>query len=259
VMAAPWHTLPDPPIAAGTGLTVTWAVRLHVVDSCVKVTVAVPVLTPFTTALLPVVAPSVAVPLMAHVPGDDVLPSVVVLPAHTLRLPLIAAGTLLTVTCAVRLHVVDVCVKVTTAVPPDMPLIVALLAVVAPRVAAAPLRAHVPGADASFTVAACPAHTFSAPVIADGRLLTVTTRVVTQPTPPTEYVIVVVPLSSGLTAPMVLTVATEVLLLVHTPPPVASLRLSGVPMHASGEPLIGAGALLTVMVFTATQPEDVIV
>lgn len=51
------------------------------------------------------------------------------------------------------------------------------------------------------------------------------------------------------TIPVLPTVATEGALLVHVPPGVGSVKVTGVPMQTLGLPEIGSGEELTVIVF----------
>lgn len=57
-----------------------------------------------------------------------------------------------------------------------------------------------------------------------------------------------------MTTPEELTVATTVLLLLHTPPVVASLKLVVVPVHIYGVPVMATGDGITVMDFVTVQP-----
>jgi hypothetical protein len=50
------------------------------------------------------------------------------------------------------------------------------------------------------------------------------------------------------------TVATEVLPLVHIPPPTASLKARAVPVQTTGEPDIAEGVMLTVTGVVTEQP-----
>ena len=65
---------------------------------------------------------------------------------------------------------------------------------------------------------------------------------------------VAVPTLTGVTIPEVLTVATEVLLLLHVPPVAVSLKVDGVPIQRLPEPVIvpGSGIGPTVMKAVAT-------
>jgi hypothetical protein len=53
-------------------------------------------------------------------------------------------------------------------------------------------------------------------------------------------------------------VATEVLPLVHKPPPTASLSVLLLPLHTSRLPRIGPGSGLTVMVVETAQPPGIV-
>lgn len=70
---------------------------------------------------------------------------------------------------------------------------------------------------------------------------------------------VTVPAETPVTSPVVLTVATEGLLLLHEPPGVASLRRVDAPTQVDELPVIGAMPLeaVTVSVLTTEQPETV--
>jgi hypothetical protein len=96
VADAPTHALVAPVMATGIGLTVKLAVAIQPVGSMYLIIVT-PAARAFT---LPVVESIVATPsmLLVHTPPVVVLASVTVEPAHRPRLPVIAAGALLTVT-----------------------------------------------------------------------------------------------------------------------------------------------------------------
>lgn len=64
---------------------------------------ALPPLTPVITPV-PVVAVAIDVLLLLHAPPVDVELSVVVAPAHTVAVPVIADGSVFTVTTTVALH-----------------------------------------------------------------------------------------------------------------------------------------------------------
>ena len=93
VMVNVWQTGALPTIADGCGLTVTTAVLLQP-PAMVYVIVAVPADTPVTSP----VADTVAVPVLLHVPLPVASVSAVVDPAHTLKVPVMAAGVGFTVT-----------------------------------------------------------------------------------------------------------------------------------------------------------------
>ena len=65
-----------------------------------------------------------------------------------------------------------------------------------------------------------------------------------------------VPFATPVTVPLVLpTVATPVLLLLHTPPP-ASVSDVNEPAHTAAVPLIAEGDVFTDMLFVAMQPVE---
>ena len=65
----------------------------------------------------------------------------------------------------------------------------------------------------------------------------------------------VVPVETPDTMPVVLpTVATDILLLAHTPPPTASPNALVPPRHTLGVPVMAVGAALTATVAVEIQP-----
>lgn len=66
--------------------------------------------------------------------------------------------------------------------------------------------------------------------------------------------IIAVPALTPVTRPEAFTVAFRVLLLVHTPPPVASLSPSVADWHTGALPVIAAGAVFTVTTVVVLQP-----
>jgi 1,4-dihydroxy-2-naphthoate octaprenyltransferase len=99
VIVAPSHTVDSPESAAGDRFTVTIAMAEHPAADVYDI-MAVPAATPVTT---PVAAPTVAIlvaPLL-HVPPVVRSLSVVLAPAQTTRVPVIADGAALTVTSRV--------------------------------------------------------------------------------------------------------------------------------------------------------------
>ena len=93
VVVNPEHTVRVPLIAVGNGFTVTMAVCIQPVAS-VYVIVAVPPDPPVTMP----VEPTVALPVLLHVPPLVASVSAVVSPTHTFIVPVIAAGSGFTVT-----------------------------------------------------------------------------------------------------------------------------------------------------------------
>lgn len=83
---------------------------------------------------------------------------------------------------------------------------------------------HVPLPLKLYNVVVLPSHTLAVPVITTGSGFTVTDAVRRQPVP-NVYVIVALPALAPLTSPLTLTVATDVLLLLHVPPPSVLLRV----------------------------------
>src|SRR5204862_639672 len=119
IVAPAAHTTPGPPMGSGIGLTVTVAVLMQPVPS-VYVIIATPTFTPPTT---PVPDPTVAMnvlPLL-QVPPGVTSARVVVNPIHTFMVPVMVAGSGLTVTVAVLIHPVLVKVYVIIDVPADTP------------------------------------------------------------------------------------------------------------------------------------------
>ena len=82
----------------------------------------------------------------------------------------------------------------------------------------------------------------------------VTTAVAVQPVP-AVYTITAVPAATPVTTPVAeFTVATAVVLLLHTPPVVVLLRAVVPPIHAVRVPVTEAGRLFTVATAYALQP-----
>jgi hypothetical protein len=88
VVVRPGHTLPEPEIRFGNAFTVTTVLRLQLLP-VVYVIVVVPAATPVTTPVLLTVATLLA---LLHVPPPVRLSSWVVLPAHTVAVPVITSG-----------------------------------------------------------------------------------------------------------------------------------------------------------------------
>ena len=93
----PAHTLAVPEIVDGEVYTVTGVTVWQPVDVIVNVIFDVPAVTPVTTPELATTEATPTLPL-AHVPGPDASPSVVVSPVQTLVVPVITAGNGFTVT-----------------------------------------------------------------------------------------------------------------------------------------------------------------
>ena len=96
-------------------------------------------------------------------------------------------------------------------------------------------------------------HTLDGPVIATGTGLTVTVAVAGQA--PMEYVITAVPPgATPVTQPKEVIVATNVLLLLHVPPAVPSVRQAPEPAHILNNPVIAPGDGVVHTVVVAIQP-----
>ena len=92
-------------------------------------------------------------------------------------------------------------------------------------------------------------HTLSGPVIGAGDELTVMLTVVSQPNPDV-YVIMAVPDDTPVTPPVPDTVAV-LLVVLHVPPEVASVKFTLSPVHTDDGAVIAAGVGLTVTVYVA--------
>ena len=108
----------------------------------------------------------------------------------------------------------------------------------------------------SIKVVVRPAHTVVVPVIAAGTAFTVIAVVRVQPEP-IEYEIVAVPVPIPVTTPVPEPmVPTAVLLLVHVPPAVASLKVVVSPTHAVVVPVMAEiGPTVTVLVTLQEGPD----
>jgi hypothetical protein len=138
---------------------------------------ALPVAMPVTT---PVDEPTVAIPvlLLLQVPPAEPSDKVVAVLVHMLVVPEIGSMAF-TVTTAVIWQPVLPAIYVITVVPPATAVTTPLAeATVATAVA---LLLHVPDPEASLRVKVLPAQTAALPLIAAGKLLTVTTVVAIQP------------------------------------------------------------------------------
>ena len=101
------------------------------------------------------------------------------------------------------------------------------------------LLLHVPPPVPSNKLVVRPEHTVFVPVIGEGNELTVTTTLAAQA--PIVYDIVAVPFVTPVTTPVTDTEPVPGLTLLHTPLPVASLRLVVRPWHTDKLPDIAAG------------------
>jgi len=96
--ACPVHTVPGPAIAPGAGLTVATTLALHPVVEDANVTVTVPLVTPVSIPVEPIVA--ILVLLLVHTPLPAPALKALVPFGHTFSMPVIT-GSAFTVTVAV--------------------------------------------------------------------------------------------------------------------------------------------------------------
>jgi hypothetical protein len=210
---------------------------------------AVPEATPVT---IPLVASTVATLVVPedHEPPDTELLSVVTLPWQTTIVPVIEAN--------------EPTVTTTEALQPEprlysivaVPLATVVTSPVVPStVATAVLELlHEPPVVALDRLVVPPIHTLAVPVIAAGAVLTVTSAEALQPVPAVVNDIIVVPLATPFTMPLVRpTVATLVLLLLHVPEAVL-VKVTEEPRHTLSEPMIPDGSALTVTIVDLEQP-----
>ena len=114
------------------------------------------------------------------------------------------------------------------------------------------LLVHAPPGVASLNVIDEPTHTVPGPDIGPSGPLTVIGEVTVHE--PTVYVIVATPADTPLTLPVDDTTATPVLLLVHTPPPVASVNAIDELTHTAVGPTMAVSVPLTVTNTPTEQP-----
>ena len=122
---------------------------------------------------------------------------------------------------------------------------------------------HIPPVVASVSVVVPLGQSDNVPLIAPGDALTVIVSVTAQAVDGVYVMVAVAATSDPVTTPVAKTVApvepmvaTPVLLLVHIPPVVASLRLSVAPWHTEAAPLIALVAALTVTIAVVEQLPD---
>ena len=179
---------------------------------------------------------------LVHTPPAVASVSVVVKPLHTDKLPKIAVGCVFTVTTVVTAQVPIVydIVDVPTFPPVTTPPLVIVATVVVTLLHVPPPVASVKFNENVWQIEVV------LPEIATGSVFTVTTCVTKQV--PSVYDIVDVPTRKPLTVPSVPTVAMVVAVLLHVPPPVASVSAVVDPWHTVGFPVITAGCVFTVTV-----------
>ena len=111
------------------------------------------------------------------------------------------------------------------------------------------LLLHVPPPVASLSANVFPAQNPADPVIVAGRGDTVTVAKTDEQLNPKEYVMIVVPAEMPETIPVEEPIVAMVVLpLVHTPPVIASLKVTGLPAHVFSTPVIADGIGVTVTV-----------
>ena len=188
---------------------------------------------------------------LLHVPPAVRSVRLVVIPIHTNAVPGIADGSAPTVNEVVTLQPAP-SEYVMFVVPGDIP---ETRPVPDPtRATTVLLLVQVPPADALLKSVVLPKQIFVLPEIAEGNALTTTVVVAAQPVP-IEYSITDVPVAKPLTKPVAEpTVATAVLLLLHTPPAVPSLKAVVRPTQNCVVPVISAGDPTTDKVADAVQP-----
>jgi hypothetical protein len=208
---------------------------------------AVPVATPITT---PVEEPTVAMVVLLedHVPPVTISLKVTEDKLHTTAGPVIGSSES-TVTSTVAIQPVLVTTKVVIAVPALMPVITPVEEPIVATVVV-PLT-HVPPPVASVTVIVLPTQTVVLPAMVSGSAFTVSVLVMIQPVGKV-YVIMAVPgvPPVAIEPPME---TTPILLLLHVPPPVASVSVTDKPVQMPRGPPIAAGNGLTVIVSRAIQ------
>jgi hypothetical protein len=212
---------------------------------------------------MPVLVPTEAVVgrLLLHTPPDVGSLSVVVVPGHTVRVPLTTDGSGFTVTVEARVQpvgsvyvIVTVPGVVGAAIPVTTPVVEPTVAIVIS------LLSQVPPVGAPVSAIVEPIHTCipaGVLVIDVGSGFTVTIAVLTQPVG-IEYVIVAV-VATDTDPPVIIPVsepieATAELLLLQVPPVVASATVVADPEHTESVPVIAPGSALTVITVVVGQP-----
>lgn len=143
--------------------------------------VATATLPPVTTPV-PGTTGAIADGVLVHVPPAVASLSVVVLPVHTVVVPVIAAGNGLTVMTADTLQPLGA--RVYTAVAVEGTVTVPPVTTPVPRpIVAGPLMLQEPPPVALVSVMVLPLHTLAGPPMAAGNAVTVTMAVVVQPVP----------------------------------------------------------------------------
>ncbi len=120
------------------------------------------------------------------------------------------------------------------------------------------LLLHVPPDVGSLRLTVAPlAHTVAGPVMAKGEGLTVISQVALQPAGNLKLM-VSAPGLTPVTIPVEPTIAKDVLLLLHAPPVVVSVKGVSNPLHTVGEPVIAAGCGFTDTSNVLVQPDGTV-
>ena len=251
-IVAPEQTTEAPVMAGGTEgteLTVTNAVAKELPQELVTayLIVSIPIDEAVTTPPVLIVATDGVVDI--QVPPVVVSESDVVLPVQTISVPAIGAGGTgrgLTVTTAYTEEVPQVLLitYLMVSVPPESPVTIPVGLTTAIDVET---LLHVPPPTVSVRCVALPAQTVSVPVIGAGVAgaeLTVTANAALEDPQVLEtvYLTVSIPDEAPVTIPPEVTVATDVDVVLHTPPLVASVIVAVEPVHMKVRPEMAAGA-----------------
>ena len=183
---------------------------------------------------------AIGVLLVLHVPPVVASLNVVVSPSHILAVPVGIAGNGFTVTIVVATQPTED-VKLIVAIPALTPV---TMPVALPTLAAPTPALQLP-LPLSVSDSEPPGHTFIVPVIAGGRLFTVTNALTVQPVP-SEYVTGAVPALMPVTMPLPLPTLAALPLILHAPPPALLVKLVVPPIHTFSSPPIEEGVVLTV-------------
>jgi len=187
-----------------------------------------------------------------HVPPVDAFVNVVAAPLHKVLVPAIDAGFALTVITKVALGVHPF-EYVITVVPWDIPV---TIPDTLPIVAIAVFELdHVPPPTELLNVAVPPMHNTEVPEISAGVVLTDTTNVAGKQPFSRSYDIVLFPILTPVTIPVLPTVAIEVVEDVHIPPDGEEDNDEPEPTHAIVEPVIAEGEAMMVTVVTTGVPQ----
>jgi len=252
VVVAPVHTVLLPVMAAGNGLTVTTAVRVQPLVPK-HVIVAVPAATPLT---IPDDEPMVAIAvlLLLHVAPMLVVLNVVLAPAQTANVPVMALGAGCTVTTTVVKHAEEGSVYVIVVVPPARPTPVTTPEDEPTVATAGVLLLHVPPGVVWLSADVMPGQSTVTPLIAPGVGLTVSTASRKHSAGGILYVILVVPTEMPVKVPGGAMVANPPGVIVHVPPAGEEEMVVVFPTHVTSSPVRGAGSGLIVMVLVIEQP-----